>query len=480
MSEIVRETGRETARETGAPGLFDRALRRLANVWRDMAAGVGGEDESVADVMRDCLEARGGEVSARARAARLAETYLRLDQAGRLDFLRVLAGFDSDVDAVARAYEDVQSAPDAATRARAKAGLRRALEPPRVRLLAQFTTIPDGMKFLVDLRATLLDGMEGDPLLTALEGDLKGLLMSWFDVGMLELVRIDWSSPASLLEKLVAYEAVHSIRSWSDLKNRLDSDRRCYALFHPRMPGEPLIFVEVALTQGLAASVQKLLDKRAPVLDAKQADTAIFYSISNCQRGLAGISLGNFLIKRVVELLAREFKLKQFSTLSPIPGFRRWLDKQVAAATAGEGAALLSDEESAALRTAAPAEAPACETGAQALAAVLRHRGWQRDPAMLRAAEPVLMRLCARYLLVESRGKRALDPVAHFHLSNGARVERLNMLGDVSEKGVKESATLMVNYLYDPANIEDYHEAYAGEGKRTASTAVRRLARGWV
>ena len=469
--------------ETAAPGLFDRALRRLANVWRDMAAGVGtGDEEGVADLMRDCLEGRGGEVSARARAAKLAEMYLGLDAAGRLDFLRVLAAFDSDQGAVAQAYEVLLAAPDPAAGARARAGLRRALEPPRVRLLTQFTTIPDGMKFLVDLRATLLDGMGDDPLLIALETDLKGLLASWFDVGMLELARIDWSSPAALLERLVAYEAVHSIRSWSDLKDRLDSDRRCYALFHPRMPVEPLIFVEVALTQGLASSVQRLLDKRAPVLDPKQADTAIFYSISNCQRGLAGISFGNFLIKRVVELLSREFKLKQFATLSPLPGFRRWLDAQIAADEPGVRAdpPLLTDEESAALRTATPADAPASETGAQALAAILHHRGWHRDPAMLRAAEPPLMRLGARYLLIERRGNRALDPVAHFHLSNGARVERLNMLGDVSEKGFKESAALMVNYLYDPAHIEEYHEAYAGEGKRNASTVVRRLARGWA
>ena len=463
--------------ETAVPGLFDRALRRLANVWRDMAAGVGtADEEGVADLMRDCLEGRGGEVSARGRAARLAEMYLGLDAAGRLDFLRVLAAFDSDQGAVAQAYETLLAAPDPAAGARARAALRRALEPPRVRLLTQFTTIPDGMKFLVDLRATLLDGMADDPLLIALETDLKGLLASWFDVGMLELVRIDWSSPAALLERLVAYEAVHSIRSWSDLKDRLDSDRRCYALFHPRMPVEPLIFVEVALTQGLASSVQRLLDKRAPVLDPKQADTAIFYSISNCQRGLAGISFGNFLIKRVVELLSREFKLKQFATLSPLPGFRRWLDAQLAADEPG----LLTDEESAALRTTTPADAPASETGAQALAAILKHRGWQRDPAMLRAAEPPLMRLAARYLLIEGRGRRALDPVAHFHLSNGARLERLNMLGDVSEKGIKEGAALMVNYLYDPAHIEEYHEAYAGEGKRNASTVVRRLARGWA
>jgi malonyl-CoA decarboxylase len=242
------------------------------------------------------------------------------------------------------------------------------------------------------------------------------------------------------------------------------------------MPNEPLIFVEVALVHGLSGSVQQLLDKRAPLLDPKQADTAIFYSISSCQRGLAGISFGNFLIKRVVELLSSEFRnLKVFSTLSPIPGFRRWLDGKLAE----NDPQLLSEEETSSLRTAAPADAPAVESGPQALAAILARRGWFRDPAMLRAAEPVLIRLAARYLLNESRGNRALDPVAHFHLSNGARIERLMALADTSEKGAKASATLMVNYLYDPARIEEYHEEYAGTGRRSASTAVRRLARGW-
>ena len=264
---------------------------------------------------------------------------------------------------------------------------------------------------------------------------------------------------------------MHAIRSWRDLKNRLDSDRRCYAFFHPRMPGEPLIFVEVALVRGLAGSVQDLLDEKAPVLDPRQADTAIFYSISNCQQGLSGISFGNFLIKRVVEELSGEFRnLKTFATLSPIPGFRRWLDPKLAA----DAPDLLSAEEAAELGAATHAE-----SGTAALAAILARRGWWREPGLRKAAEPVLVRLCAHYLLVEANGKRALDPVAHFHLSNGARVERLNVAADTSEKGGKESATMMVNYLYDPAKIEEWHEDYAGEGKRNASVAVRRLARGW-
>ena len=461
-----------------ASGLFDRALRRIAGVWRDMAQSVGREeDDSIEAQMRACLAGRGGEVSARNRAAKLAQTYLTLDADGRRAFLVTLAGFDSDAGAVAAAYEAVREAADPAARAAAKTRLRRALEPPRARLLTQFTAIPDGMKFLVDLRAELAAMTGGDPLLAALESDLRSLLASWFDVGFLELRAIDWNSPAALLEKLAGYEAVHGVRSWRDLKNRLDSDRRCYAFFHPRIPDEPLIFVEVALVRGLADSVQRLLDPKAPLVDVREADTAVFYSISNCQRGLAGISFGNFLIKRVAELLSAELRtLKTFATLSPVPGFRRWLDGRLAQSSKD----LLSEEESSALRTAAPPEGPAPETGGAALAAILAARGWWRDAAMRRAAEPVLLRLCARYLLVESRGRRALDPVAHFHLSNGARLERIVPLADISEKGMKESAGIMVNYLYDLARIEEYHEDYAGEGKRNAATAVRRLARGWA
>ena len=458
--------------EAVSTGLLDRAIRRITEVWRDMAASVTGEpDETLEAQMQACLAGRGGEISARNRAAKLAQTYLSQDEAGRAAFLRTLAGFDSNPDAVAAAYTKVQAAADPAERATAKAALRLALEPPRLKLLTQFTSIPDGRKFLVDLRGSLLKLRGSDKLLTALDADFRGLLAAWFDIGFLELQRIDWNSPAALLEKLVDYEAVHAIRSWRDLKNRLDSDRRCYAFFHPRMPREPLIFVEVALVKGLAGSVQDLLNEKAPVQDPLEADAAIFYSISNCQSGLAGISFGNFLIKRVVEELSTEFRnLKTFATLSPMPGFRRWLDPLLAK----DDPKLMSDDESASLASAFPAE-----TGCGALSGILGKRHWWRDTALRKTAEPVLTRLAARYLIVEANGKRAKDPVAHFHLSNGARVERLNMVGDTSDKGAKESATLMVNYLYDPGKIEDWHEDYAGEGKRNASTAVRKLSRGW-
>ncbi|WP_431281238.1 malonyl-CoA decarboxylase [Humitalea sp. 24SJ18S-53] len=469
MTEASRPSGPSDNEAT----LLDRALRRVKGLWTDVTVlvGAGNGPEDLATRMQDCLAGRGGEASARARAAGLAELYLAQDDAGRTAFLRTLAGFDSDEGAIAEAAKALTAATGTAERAAAKTRLRRALEPPRMRLLTQFTSIPNGVKFLVDLRAELLR-RNGDPLLAALESDLRALLANWFDVGFLELRPIDWHSPAALLEKLVEYEAVHRIRTWRDLKNRLDSDRRCYAFFHPRMPQEPLIFVEVALVQGIAGNVQALLDQNAPVLDPKKADTAIFYSINNCQRGLDGISFGAFLIKRVVSELGHECPgLKQFSTLSPLPGFRTWLDK----ALHQQGEALLAEGEAESLRAAVPG----ADGGAAALAAILARRGTLRDPAAAAKAEPVLTRLCARYVLMEHgrNPRRARDPVAHFHLSNGARLERINVRGDTSDKGFRESLGLMVNYLYDPDKIEANHEAYAGEGKRAAASALRKLAK---
>ena len=463
--------------DTAAPApatLMDKALRRVSGLWRDMAERVVGREDGepgdVASQMQACLAGRGGEVSARARSALLASSYRNLPGGERVAFLRTLAAFDADPKAVEAAIAEWTQAADSVARAAAKTRLRRALEAPRIRLLQQFAAIPDGVKLLVDLREDLLRAAEGDPLLHALEADLKSLLAAWFDVGFLELRRIDWNSPAALLEKLIRYEAVHRIESWEDLKNRLDSDRRCYAFFHPRMPEEPLIFVEVALTEGLASSVQALLDPKAAVMDPAMADTAIFYSINNCQRGLDGIAFGNFLIKRVVEVLGREFpKIRRFATLSPVPGFRGWLERR---ADAGD-ATLLTAEEAAALRGATQASTEA--SGLAALALLLERRSWTEPQAKL--LEAVLTRLCARWVAQESGrdGKRAADPVAHFHLSNGARIERVNWRADTSEKGMRESAGLMVNYLYDPAYIEDNHESYAGEGTRARSSSVRKL-----
>ena len=462
--------------------LIDRTLSHLRGAWRDIAASarvaVGGAvrpdlpDEDAARLKRkmlDCLEGRGGEVSARARSADLGRTYLTLSGEGRKRYLELLAReFATDRGAVDAAIAAVGDAKDETARRIAESRLRQALAPPRLRLLGQFNDLPDGIKFLVDIRADLLQLGKEDASLGGLEADLKDLLASWFDVGFLDLERITWDAPAALLEKLIAYEAVHEIRSWDDLKNRLDSDRRCYAFFHPRMPNEPLIFVEVALVNGMAGNIQEVLDESAPARDPGAADTAIFYSISNAQIGLEGISFGGFLIKRVVDDLAHAFGgLKIFATLSPIPGFRAWLDGVLAAG--GEG--LMSEAEANAL-----ADHAGAADGAATLRALLGEP-WHDDETAARLLKRPLMRLCARYLLEEKRTGRPLDAVARFHLSNGARVGRINWLADTSTKGFRQSAGMMINYIYKLGDIEENHEAYTGEGKIVASAPVRSLLR---
>jgi malonyl-CoA decarboxylase len=469
--------------EESKSGFLDRTLKNLRKAWQGIAGSEYNESaasmepdlperdaERLLEQMHACLETRGGEVSARARAAALGRAYLALNETGKMRFLKVLAdNFDVDHDSVDAAALALQQVPDAAARHRAEAHLRKVLVPPRLKLLTQFNALPEGVKFLVDMRADLLVIAGDDVALRGLEQDLKGLLITWFDVDFLELRRISWdSSSASLLEKLIAYEAVHAIESWDDLKNRLDSDRRCFAYFHPRMPDEPLIFVEVALVDGMSDSIQALLDGSAPVIDPASADTAIFYSISNAQKGLAGISFGNFLIKGVVNSLAGEFEgLKTFATLSPIPGFRAWLDKRL-----GEGDKdLLTASDRKALK--------ALGAGAKGkLKALLDDTDWPRDKQLAETLQGPLRRLAARYLAAEKLrqgGLRADDPVAHFHLSNGARIQRLNWLGDVSSKGLDQSAGMMVNYLYKLSHVEANHEAYTSTGKVAASSSIRSL-----
>lgn len=462
--------------------VIDRAWGQVRRALRDLGAGKGvnaldldadlpdADASELTEQMRACLAARGGEVSARARAVELGRAYLRLNETGRRRFLRVMAAFDVDRAAVDAAVEALGASGDPEARRVAEDALRRALEPPRLKLLTQFNALPDGVKFLVDMRAALMRLGRENGDLQALESDLKRLLAGWFDVGFLELRRITWQAPAALLEKLIDYEAVHEIRSWADLKNRLDSDRRCYAFFHPRMPQEPLIFVEIALVSGLAGDVHALLDESQPVSDPSSADTAIFYSISNAQRGLAGISFGNFLIKRVVDDLSRELpNLKTFATLSPIPGFRRWLDRQMAA----DDAKLLTEAETKALSMLVQGDGDG-----GLLRSALAVEDWPDHPELVEALQAPLMRLAARYLYREKRADgRVADPVAHFHLSNGARMERLCWLGDRSEKGLRESAGMMINYLYRLGDIAQNHENYTGERTVAVSSAIRSLAR---
>lgn len=456
--------------------LIDRTLDNLMSAWRGITAQArdrveerlfGRGPEHWRRQMQACLDGRGGEVSARGRAAQLGRTYLELDREGRRGFLAVLArDFDVDRVQVDAAVERFHQADGPVERQAAERALRQALQAGRLRLLTQFNGLPEGVKFLVDMRADLQGLAEGDPALLALDSDLAELLKSWFDIGFLELRRITWDSPAALLEKLIRYEAVHAIAGWDDLKNRLDSDRRCYAFFHPRMPDEPLIFVEVALVRGMSASIHDLLDESAPVADADDADTAIFYSISNAQRGLVGVSFGNFLIKRVVELLSGQLpRLRHFVTLSPIPGFRAWLTAELAA----KGDGLLTADEAENLSK------QGFVLGSGALEAALAKPGWEADEGLAVALKAPLLRLAATFLVKARKGSRAADPVAHFHLTNGARVERVNWLADHSVKGLQQSAGMMVNYAYRLADIDANHEAYRGEGKVITSNLIKSL-----
>ena len=470
-------TTRAPIAKNESAGLLDRAVSNLRRAWREIVPPSGvrpdlPEDdlERIRQQVEACLEVRGGEVGVRARAAELGRTYLDLSADGRARFLRLLAQDYGCDEAEVDAAMVLLGAAEAAARPAARRRLRNALVSRRVGLLTQFNALPQGVKFLVDMRADLMALARQDPIYGELDADLRELLASWFDIGFLDLERLTWETPAALLEKLIAYEAVHDIRSWDDLKNRLDSDRRCFAFFHPRMPDEPLIFVEVALVKGMADNIHTLLDVAAPLEDPADADAAIFYSISNAQAGLAGVSFGNFLIKRVVDDLAREFpNLKTFATLSPMPGFCSWLD----AAIASEDDGLLRDFEATNLVAASGAEsAPA------ALGALMSARGWHDDEEIRAALQPPLQRLAARYLLKERRGQRALDSVAHFHLSNGARLERINWRANTSPDGLAQSAGMMVNYLYRLSDIERYHEDYSTTGCIAASAAVKRLLKG--
>jgi len=462
------------------PGILDRTLKQFRRAWRlgskyrgPLKDGVApdlpdGDANRLRRQIDDCLEARGGQVSARARAADLGETYLVLNDAGRRRFLEILAReYDVETEAVDAAVLARQEAADEVERRRAEGYLRDALVPPRVKLLSQFNELSQGVKFLVDLRAELMLFAAEDIRLQALDADIHALLASWFDIGFLDLKQVTWETPASLLEKLIEYEAVHAIRSWDDLKNRLGDDRRCYAYFHPRMPDEPLIFVQVALVKGMSDNIQGLLDEDAPPGDPEDADTAIFYSISNCHLGLAGVNFGNFLIKRVVDDLVRDLpNLKSFATLSPIPGFRDWLREHMN----GDQLTLFEDSEFQVLEAMTGAADPIA-----AVESLLDQPDWMNRTDLCSVLKPILMRLCARYLLQSRNGQRARNRVAHFHLSNGARIERINWLADTAARGLAQSAGMMVNYLYKLTDIEQNHEAYSGKGKVTAGPAVKKL-----
>jgi malonyl-CoA decarboxylase len=394
-------------------GLVDQVAERSRRLLG--ATQAGGDAVEHAEGLARRLLSETGEASGTLLATALCNAWRAMNDADSDRFLtRLAVGFGPEPEALAAAARAYLADATPATAMR----LNEVSEPPRQELLRRMNMADGGTETIVRLRERVLARLKNAPELLPLEADLRHLLGSWFNRGFLQIERIDWSTSAMILEKLIRYEAVHAIRGWEDLRRRLEDDRRCFAFFHPALPDEPLIFVEVALTDGIADAIAPLLEPRG-AYDASRADTAIFYSISNCQPGLRGISFGNFLIKQVVADLRAELpNLTRFATLSPVPGLARALREE-----------------------ADPALAPLLE-----------------DPSRLDASyDDRLRRAAARWLV----GK-AEDPVARFHLSNGARLERIHARADLSEKGLRESFGVMVNYLYDPDSIEANHEAFVG------------------
>jgi malonyl-CoA decarboxylase len=387
-----------------------------------------------------------GEASGDALARDALAAYRMLSGPALTAFFDVLAEeFSPDPEAVGEAADAYRKDASQANLIQ----LQHVVEPPRQELFRRLNRANGGTAALVEMRRRLLRDLKTQAHWAGIDADMSHLLSSWFNRGFLALQRIDWRTPALVLEKLMQYEAVHEIQGWRDLRRRLESDRRCFAFFHPALPDEPIIFIEVALTKGMSEQVQPLLDPDSPVVDPSGADTAVFYSITNCQEGLRGISFGNFLIKQVAEDLGREFpRVKTFATLSPIPGFRKWL-----ADTAATHAELAE------------------------FAGALAEPDWFQRAGPGSRLRTELMRLCAYYLQHAKHEGEPLDAVARFHLGNGARMERLNWLADSSKAGMARAAGLMVNYVYRLKDVERNHEVYANQHLVVVSPGLSMLAR---
>ncbi len=433
--------------------LFQSFLTSIADRGREILEA-SNKRSSSREMSTLCDELLGekGEALGTALARDVVETYEKFGPSEKLAFFEMLkVGFGVDHERLALTIADYEKTPSNET----VRAISRAAEAKRQQLIRRVNMAPGGTMALVRMREDLIQELPTHPDYRPIDHDFVHLLASWFNRGFLELRRIDWQSPASLLEKLIRYEAVHAISGWSDLRRRLAEDRRCFGFFHPALPAEPLIFVEVALVRGLSSSVNSLIsDAPEDGAGINRADTAVFYSINNCQVGLRGISFGNFLIKQVVSDLRRDFpNLKQYATLSPIPGFRRWLQEVLESEGENEGLNMADLEAT----------------------KVLKQVDWWEDEAACETVKPHLLRLCAFYLLKVAGDGKPRDPVARFHLENGARLERINWRADCSEKGIRESASMMVNYVYDLGKIESQHEAYVNKGRIARSRAVKNL-----
>ena len=397
------------------------------------------------------LSAR-GEANAQSMAIKLIDCYEHLDKRSQTEFFNYLSSeFNPDPTLVVDAANRYNTERNESSLIH----LFQTVEPPRQELLRRVNRAPAGTATILKMRQTLLSYLKDHPAFRAADSDMHHLLSSWFNPGFLELHQITWNSPAQLLEKIIEHESVHAIDGWDDLRRRLQPDRRCFAFFHPQLPGEPLIFVEVALVPGIAKDIGGLINKQAPVGEPKSFKAAIFYSISNCQPGLKGVSLGNFLIKRVAQKLIEEIpSLKIFSTLSPIPGFTQWLDA---------GAPLPEEKLS-------PAQTRKWQEAQKSLAvgsmgwAERMKAGWHPERCD-EAEKTALMRLCSLYLMFKTPEPRG-DAVGKFHLSNGATLHQINWAADLSKKGLQHSAGIMVNYLYELDKVEEQHEAFSNKSVR--------------
>jgi len=435
-----------------ANAFFSDLLSTISERGRTLLRRGGSSDDrqDASELLELCqaLLSGRGEASGTAMARKVLDRYHHLDAAGRLTFFEALArDYGPDREKLSQAIESWRTQPsddDASD-------LHFASEPRRQELIRRLNRAPGGTSELVAMRADLLALTKGNRDLAAVDRDVVHLLSSWFNRGFLVLRKIDWSTPANILEQIIRYEAVHEIRDWNDLRRRIDPiDRRCYAFFHPQLADEPLIFVEVALTESIPTAIAPLLAEERQPVPVERARTAVFYSISNTQRGLGGISFGSFLIKQVVEELQRELpKLDNFVTLSPVPGFVQWLNQATDVPVSDNERALLEN---------------------------LDQPDWFENAELTAQLRGVLEPLAAHYFLKARTPKgRLIDSVARFHIGNGARLERIDWLGDLSPKGLRESAGIMVNYLYRLDDIEKNHEAYANQGEIAASSAVKKL-----
>ncbi|HYX53651.1 MAG TPA: malonyl-CoA decarboxylase family protein [Candidatus Limnocylindrales bacterium] len=409
---------------------------------------------------RELLSHR-GEASQTVLAQHIIEQYRQMGSEQQLKFFQLLANdFGTDKQVIQKAIENYGRGATPVN----EAALAAATEPPRQELFRRINTGPSGTETLVRMRRDLQRLLPGHSDLTAVDSDLKHLFRSWFNRGFLRMERINWQTPAITLEKLIDYESVHEINGWPDLHRRLAADRRCFAFFHPSLPGEPVIFIEVALTKGLARAIDPLLDVNAPVLAADEADTAIFYSINNCLEGLRGIPFGNFLIKQVVDELRAELpRGRVYSTLSPLPGFA----KAVNASDNPDGftrerLGRLLKEFAGELATEAALSDPA-----DAIFELLK------DPfSHQKVLTAPLRRMAVAYLTQMKRNGRPVDPVANFHFSNGARLEAVDPFANARGYGIRESFGMMVNYRYVPDDLADNHERFIETGDTPVSASL--------